>query len=323
MKDLYIKEIDKQDHGYLALIQEKGGIFNDPAWLDLFGSRLRLYGIFAPPDLMVGAFSLYHTRICGLKYIKNPITTPHCGLIYRNEPGNRYKRNSHEKAIHTCIADFLRALKPAIIQFNLPPEVADAQPYLWKGFKVSPTYTYRLDLGTGMQDIFSQFNGKLRSDISKSQKDAVRVERTEDRSLVRDLVKKTFVRQKISISFELIDKILDRFSAPDNSFAFIAWQEDHLSAASFCVHDKTTAYYILGGYDQENRQRGAGSAALLASIEYARELGLQTFDFEGSMIPAIESFFRGFGGELTVKFSVHRAWLPVEMVLKMVKREVY
>jgi len=145
MKDLYIRNIEKPDPSYLALAKEKGGVFNDPAWLDLFGSRLRLYGIFDAHDSLQGAFSLYHTYLYGLRYIKNPITTPHCGLIYRNESGNRYKWNSQEKAIHTCIADFLLTLKAAVIQFNLPPEVKDVQPYLWKGFKVSPTYTYRLN----------------------------------------------------------------------------------------------------------------------------------------------------------------------------------
>jgi len=322
MKDLYINEIDKQDPAYQALIQEKGSVFNDPVWLSLFGNRLRLYGIH-DHDSLRGAFSLYHTHIYGLSYIKNPITTPHCGLIYCNETGNRYKRNSQEKAIHACIADFLKTLKPAIIQFNLPPEVTDVQPYLWKGFKVSPTYTYRLDLRRDMEEIVSQFDGKLRSDIGKAQKDKIRVERTENLSIIRDLCKKSFDRQKKTIPYELIDRILDRFATPDNSFAFIARSGDQPCAAALCVYDATTAYYILGGYDPDNRQRGAAAYAIRSAIEYAREKGLSTFDFEGSMIPAIEGFFRGFGGELTVKYAVHRAKLPIEMVLKLVKREVY
>jgi len=94
-------------------------------------------------------------------------------------------------------------------------------------------------------------------------------------------------------------------------------------AAACCIHDATTAYYILGGHDADKKQRGAAGIAVLSAIRYAKELGIKTFDFEGSMIPAIESFFRGFGGELTVKYAVHRANLPLEMLLKFVKREIY
>ncbi|MFA5816710.1 MAG: GNAT family N-acetyltransferase, partial [Bacteroidales bacterium] len=316
---------DKQDPGYLALIQEKGSVFNDPAWLELFGNRLRLYGIY-DHDSLRGAFSLYHTRIYGLSYIKNPITTPHCGLIYCNESGNRYKRNSQEKAIHACIAGFLRTLKAGIIQFNLPPEVKDVQPYLWKGFKVSPTYTYRLDLTTDIEEIVSQFDPKLRSDITKAQKDSVETHKCvskKDLIIVRDLVRKTLERKAGNNSYDLIDKILYDFSGAGKSFAFITKNGDQPLAAAYCVHDTTTAYYILGGYDADQKQRGAAGFTILSAIQYAKELGIQTFDFEGSMIPAIESFFRGFGGELTVKYAVHRAWLPVEMVLKFFKRSVY
>jgi len=110
------------------------------------------------------------------------------------------------KAIHTLIADFLLTLKAAVIQFNLPPEVKDVQPYLWRGFKASPTYTYRLDLTADMEDIISQFDPKLRSDITKAQKDGVTVEKTDDLKHVRDLVRKTLERKTGNNSYDLIDR---------------------------------------------------------------------------------------------------------------------
>jgi hypothetical protein len=59
------------------------------------------------------------------------------------------------------------------------------------------------------------------------------------------------------------------------------------------------------------------------AIKAAKGLGLQTFDFEGSSIPAIERFFRGFGGRLAHHFTVSRAWLPLEMALKFSKRNLF
>ena len=54
----------------------------------------------------------------------------------------------------------------------------------------------------------------------------------------------------------------------------------------------------------------AGAACMQAAISKAKELGLKLFDFEGSTIPAIERYFRGFGGELVQYLTVNRAWLP-------------
>jgi lipid II:glycine glycyltransferase (peptidoglycan interpeptide bridge formation enzyme) len=221
------------------------------------------------------------------------------------------------------VAEFLKSRTAAIIQFNLPTGVTDVQPYLWKGFKVSPAYTYQLDLNPAIEETFTGFDAKLRADISKAEKDGIVVKKTDDMGDVRSLVKKTLDRKTKDLSFSLIDKILFEFAKPKNSFAFVAYNADQPVAAAFCIYDGTTAYYLLGGFDHENRYRGAAASTIFASIQHARELGLQIFDFEGSMIRSIEAFFRGFGGELVPKYSVHRAWLPLEILLKFVKREIY
>ncbi len=323
MKELYIKEIDKHNPDYLGLVNERGTVFNDPAWLSLFGHHLKLYGIFDQKESLTGAFTLWHSHPYGLTYLKNPLTTPHCALIFRNTAETQYKRNTYEKSVHSCVAEFLKSQSAAIIQFNLPPGATDVQPYLWRGFKVSPAYTYQLDLNPPIHETFSDFDSKLRSDIAKAEKDGIVVKKTDDMANVRSLVKKTLDRKTKDLPFSLIDKILFDFAKPKNSFAFVAYNADQPVAAAFCVYDGTTAYYILGGFDSENRYRGAAASTILASIQHAREIGLQIFDFEGSMVPSIEAFFRGFGGELVPKYSVHRAWLPLEILLKFVKRSVY
>jgi hypothetical protein len=76
----------------------------------------------------------------------------------------------------------------------------------------------------------------------------------------------------------------------------------------------------MGGYGSEHKHHGAGPAAMFAAIRHAKKQGLAIFDFEGSMIPPIERYFRGFGGLLTPYLTVNKAWLPFEFVLKMIRR---
>ena len=61
----------------------------------------------------------------------------------------------------------------------------------------------------------------------------------------------------------------------------------------------------------------------LAHHGAAKDRGLAIFDFEGSVILPIERYFRGFGGTLTPIISVHKAWLPLEMGLKLVRRSLF
>ena len=60
------------------------------------------------------------------------------------------------------------------------------------------------------------------------------------------------------------------------------------------------SYYILGGYDVDERHHGASAIAMWEAIKFTKEeLGLNQFDFEGSMVQQIERFFRKYGGKLT------------------------
>jgi hypothetical protein len=53
-------------------------------------------------------------------------------------------------------------------------------------------------------------------------------------------------------------------------------------------------------------------------------LGIKYFDFEGSMLPQIEIFFRGFGGQLVPYYNrINKAKLPLEILLKFYKRELF
>jgi hypothetical protein len=120
-----------------------------------------------------------------------------------------------------------------------------------------------------------------------------------------------------------LDAILFRFASDQNCYAFCTYRDDTPVACSFVVHDRETAYYLLGGYHTELKHHGAGVMAMVSAIRHAKALRLRLFDFEGSMVPAIERYFRGFGGSLTPYFTVNKAFLPVEIGLKFIKRQLF
>jgi len=71
-----------------------------------------------------------------------------------------------------------------------------------------------------------------------------------------------------------------------------------------CLCMNGVAYYLAATNAKENNSLSA--CGLAHCIAVAEERGVGIFDFEGSMIPEVERFFRGFGGELTPYFSLEK-----------------
>lgn len=56
------------------------------------------------------------------------------------------------------------------------------------------------------------------------------------------------------------------------------------------------------------------------SILFAKQTGAQVFDFEGSMQPGIEKYFREFGGDLIPYAAVEKSGLLLSLLMKLRKR---
>jgi hypothetical protein len=166
-------------------------------------------------------------------------------------------------------------------------------------------------------------SNERRKNINRGRADGLAVREISEYRILRPLLLETFSRQGKAINEALLDSILFKFAHGGNSFAFGACEGDRLVACSFCVHDANAAYYLLGGHSAKDGHNGAGTMAMWESILHAKRMGLSGFDFEGSMIPGIERYFRGFGGRLAPYYRINKATLPLEIILKFFKRELF
>ena len=314
---------DAEKSAYDALALAHGTLFNRLDWLALFGDRMQALGIFTDGGGLVGGVSLYQERRRGLKILRRAPFTPTCGPFLAVKSQNPVAVLEERRKALECLADWLEERSPAICMLPLDQRIADALPFFWRGYKVIPQYTYLLDLALPLEQIRKNMSPDRRNDISKAGRDGLVVRQTPDLAVVRDLVLASFGRQDKFVDRACLERILFQYANPANSYACVAYRDEKPITACFVVHDSRTAYYILGGYRTEDRHHGAGAMAVYEAIRRAQELGLQTFDFEGSVIPPIERFFRGFGGRLTHYFTINKAWWPVEVGLKMLKRGIF
>jgi len=322
---MLIKKItsDKELLYYNFLAQNYGNIFNTLPWLKIFGNAVEIYGIYDKNGNLIGGFPLYKRKKLGITIYKNPPFTPYIGPFLEVKSHQPTKILSIWKKNLQLVANFLENLPYSVIMISLNKHIVDTQPFIWHKFKVTPRYTYVLNLEDTIENIYKRFSYKRRNDIRKAIKDGIEIIKTNELGLVKNLVLKTFFRQRKKINEYILGKILFEFASDKNSFAFVAFKKGIPISTAFCIYDKDTAYYLLGGYDFENKHHGAGALTLWECIKYSKGLGLKYFDFEGSMIPNIEKFFRDFGGELKPYYMISKAKFIFECILKFLKREVF
>ena len=296
-----------------------GGVFNSVRWSGIFGPALQRIGIFDAGGGLLGGFCIYEQRKFGLRIWRNPPYTPQIGPFFVAKATNPAARTDEQRAVVEAMAEYLAAAPAALVSLGLPliRDFPDALPFFWRGFKVVPHYTYLLDLSVPLEQIRKNMAADRRNDISKAGRDGLEIRPATDLAPVRELVLATFDRQDKFLDSACLENILTRFATPDNSYGYLAFRGEQPIAACFVIHDAQTAYYLLGGYRASDRHHGAGAMAVFEAIHHAQELGLKTFDFEGSVIPPIERYFRGFGGQLTPRFTVHKAWVPLELALHL------
>lgn len=305
------------------LAHTHGTIFNGIEWTNMFCNSMYRYGIYDKGDRLIGGFVLFKERKFGLSMFINPPFTPGIGPFIEVEASNPVSIMDTWKKVLTQINELIEKLQYSIVSISLNKNIIDMQPFIWGKFKVIPGYTYILDLSFSLEEILKRMSNERRKNINKGLKDGLIVNRITDYKIVKSLVVKTFSRQEKKIKESYLNKILFEFASNENSFAFATFREEQPIACCFCVNDSHTAYYILGGYDNESKHHGAGALSMWESIKYAKNIGLRHFDFEGSMIPQIERYFRGFGGQLTPYFRINKASLPLELLLKFFKREIF
>lgn len=304
--------------------EEAIGVFGSKKWLSVYGNQLNLIGIYKDESQLIGGFFYFKTKKYGFNFIKLPPYTPHCGLFFTSDSSNKSSRNNASKEIISAVCDYLAQQKSTLLILAFPSGLTDMQPFIWSKFKVVPNYTYRIDLQQSIDDIKTHFDTKHRNAINKAIKEQVSVE--ENTLSKKDLFhffSHSLEQTKANVYTKELKAIFYDFSNNSNAFSLTAKKDGAILGNVFCIYDRHTCYYLLGGVTKKEKIQGVNNLLILHAIQKAKDLNCTTFDFEGSMLKGVEKFFRGFGPELVPYYTVNKGKLALELLLKFKKRELF
>ena len=203
------------------------------------------------------------------------------------------------KKEHGLLEELLQQLPDfAAFKQNFYPTVTNWLPFYWQQFRQTTYYTYRLNGLHNLPEIEAGINRNIRRNIQKAGQQ-VRVVHNLSTEQFYQVNKLSFDRQGLAMpyswaQFARHDAALAANGARQLFFAVDAQERIH--SAAYLIWDQQAAYYHLSGDDPALRESGAGILLIWEAIKYASEvLGLACFDFEGSMLPAVERIRVQFG----------------------------
>lgn len=236
----------------------------------------------------------------GLVRLVPPPLTPQ-PLWVKPEAGRAAQRLRRDKRL---LEGLLEQLPPHdLCQLVLPPELENWLPLHWAGFSVAPRVTYRLEDLTSVDALWAGLSDKTRNAVRRGQ-GSVEVRRDCSPTALAALVTASLGRQTSALTPGLVERVCTAVVANDAGVALSAVVDGQPVAAALVVWDEDCAYYLLGGANAAGRAGAAQSAVLWEAIGAAAERA-SAFDFEGTMLAAVEPFFRGFG-------STQRTYLVAE-----------
>lgn len=278
-------------------------IFEQPWWLDAVAPGQWACAEIKKGEQVIARLPYVFIKRYGFKIIGMPANTQTLGIYMEDTGAKLTKSLERQKDIIFTLVEQLP--KGYGIDLTLDHQCSYVLPFIWKGFHVTPCFSYRIENISDLNETWSGLRENIRREIRKAEKTL----RISDDLPIKSLIElrcKTFQRQGRSIKdFPAFIKRLDEAALAHNARKLLgAVDEDgSIHAAGYFVYDERTCYYLFGGGDPELRNSGAASLVLWEGIKFASTVS-KSFDFEGSMIEDIERFFRAFGGKPTVYYRV-------------------
>lgn len=279
-------------------------IFEQPWWLEAIAPGAWDVIEVKHNEECVCRLSYVHMRQYGIKCIGTPGMSMFSGPWIRETGGKAVTYLGYKKEVLTEMIDML---PKGNISISLAPEQNYYLPFLWKGFKIVPRFTYRIWDTSNLDTVWNNFDKSARKAIKKGN-DLLKLRTDMPIEVLFDLEDKTYARQgrKNPTDKDQLRRVYNACLKHDAGVLMCAVDDaDRVHTATLYVYDDNTLYAIHGGSDPKLRESQADSYLIWKGLELASQRKL-AFDFEGSSIEGIEKYFRSFGGEPLIYYSAQK-----------------
>ena len=237
----------------------------------------------------------------------NPFLCKYLGIYYANFSGNEYNQETKRRKVAKLVLAEL--VKLPSFDYYFHPSFKTYLPFYFKKFANRLRYSYWINLKEqSMEQIKSKFHTKLRSELKFAKKNNYVIEKDIDPEIFITICQKTFLQKgnKFPFTKPFLRHYFESLKA-QNALQILGIKEENgeIMAVAGLLKSQETTSLILNGFDAVVMKRGANELLIVECIKLAKTQS-DFFDFEGSMIPSIESFYRKFGGEYVPYLNIYK-----------------
>lgn len=303
--------------GFKQFLEKQGSVFFLENYTGLYEqNKLTQCAVLNKNNEVIGAFQYLRFKKLFFDCAITPPFMPSIGLQYVNPAESIVGKHSFDKDILELVAVYFKNLKVDLLDIALPTGITDTQPFTWLGFKSQFRYTYQLPLNLTEEELWTRLSSEKRKSISKAEKDGLDIKLCTDFKAALTMVLDGLKRNNALANQTLIEAIINTNNA-EHLVMFGAYENGNLLAVTVCINDCSSLIYLFGGTANTGRHHGAGVSCMYKSILHAKQLGKSIFDFEGSMQPGIERYFREFGGDLVNFASISKHGFLIDLFMRM------
>ena len=272
-----------------------------------------------------GVLTYYFKKKYGIKYITRPLLTQHNGILLNIPKDCKYHvKLSYEKMIMTDLIEQMEKLGFACYIQAQSPDITNWLPFYWKCYSQSTAYTYRIDKTRegDYQIIFNEFKPLVRNVIRKAKPNVV-IEESNDMDLFCSIQSKTFARQgmKQPYSVELLKRVNDACKSHNAGTMLIAKDKiGNVHCVTYFVYDNNWVYHIMSGSDPLFKKSEFNTLCIEKELQFACETK-RGFDFEGSMLPGVEEYFRHFNAIQVPYFHLSKVYTKNPLISYAIKKK--
>jgi len=235
----------------------------------------------------------------GMRYAVTPQLAQYTGVWIKDVAGETIpERLSREKRLQNDIIAQLEAKRIAFFDIKFPLNYTYWSPFYWAGYRQETHYTYRIEDIRDTQKVFAGMDYAKQKQIRKAQEAGIVIDFEMSADELYDLQCTQLDERgsKDVLSRELVRSVVNE--SRNRGQGFIARAKDpegHTHAAVFVVWDKHSAWELISAIHPDFRASGASTLVVWEAMQKAAEQ-TKAWDFEGSMIEAVDNSFRLFGG---------------------------
>jgi hypothetical protein len=274
------------------------------------GCTLVPYGVYKGDEL-ISIFPVFVRKMMGLKFVFSP--PPRSGIPYLGfvmspvyDQIKQRRRESYLDDVAGEINQELRRLSPNFVSVVTVPGFRDVRPFLWSGYDADANYTYVIDLGQSLDEIWKGFDDNCKKNIKRCDASELEIRESRDTREFYALMTERYRQQKLNypiVSPEYLDALITAY--PENlNMHYLYRNGDVIGIELICQYKDTMMLWL--GESLIQTDVPANYYLRWKFIEKAKAGGFKKLEIQGANVPQLCANKSRFNPGLESGFNIHK-----------------